>query len=424
MTKTADTKRIAAALIAGLLIGSAAFCLKRLIAVVSQAATVGFHAESTNLWLILAGVCAIVVSGLLVRKVVRQPIEHATAHMKNDLAEGRAPLPRKIIFAPILLNTLTLGLGGSAGAEGPIAYSGAAIASRLARVWKFDKSDLLLFMACGAGAGIAAIFKAPVGGMFFAIEVLGFTMSTAGLIILTTMCLTAGMTAYALGGFTPNVIFSTWQPLDLKWYVPALLLGLWCGLYSRYYSTSGRWTADSLGAIKKPLLRNLVAGLILGASLFMFPALYGEGYGVLADVLNGSYHTLIAGTFARGLSDTTAIVTVLCGIILVKSFATYATNSGGGVAGDFAPTIFAGGMAGALFAIVVSAIPGWEALPAGDFVLLAMAGVMAGVIKAPLMAIFIVIEMTQRPELLLPVALVSLISFAAVKIQKFSIFKT
>lgn len=423
MTKTADTKRIAVALIAGLLIGSAAFCLKRLIACVSQAATIGFHAERTNLWLIIAGVGAIVVSGLLVRKVVRQPLEHATERMKNDLAAGKSPLPRKIIFAPLLLNTLTLGLGGSAGAEGPIAYSGAAIASRLANICKFDKSNLLLFMACGAGAGIAAIFRAPVGGMFFTIEVLGFAMSTSGLVILAAMCLTAGMTAYALGGFSPDVLFSTWQPLALEWYFPALLLGLWCGLYSRYYATTGRLTADGLGAIKKPLMRNLAAGLILGTALFIFPSLYGEGYGVLADVLNGNYHTLTAGTFARGLSDTTAIVTVLCGVILLKSFATYATNSGGGVAGDFAPTIFAGGMAGALFAMVVSAIPAWQSLPAGDFVLLAMAGVMAGVIKAPIMAIFIVVEMTQRPELLLPVALVSLTSFITVKIQKFSIFK-
>ena len=152
------------------------------------------------------GIASIVVSGLVVRKIVRRPLEHATGRIKSDLANGIAPLPRRLMVAPVGVNALTLGLGGSAGAEGPIAYTGAAIASRIAARFHLTHEQTLAFLACGAGAGIAAIFKAPIGGMFFTIEVLAYPLAPALVLLLAVMCIFAGLTAYAARSFTPEII--------------------------------------------------------------------------------------------------------------------------------------------------------------------------------------------------------------------------
>lgn len=414
---------LVAAVIAALVIGVAAWLVKHAVAVVSQFVTSGFDADRSNWWMILLGVASIVLTGWLVRHVVRHPLEHATARIKADLASGQWLLPVRLTIAPVALNALTLGLGGSAGAEGPIAYSGAAISTRIAALLGVHERWLGVFLACGAGAGIAAIFKAPLGGVFFTLEVLGFALSVPQVCLLVVMCLISGLSAYVFGGARPDIMFTTFDPFGWHWYLPALLLGVVCGLYSLYYNKVGEATAGALQRIGRPWVRNLAAGGVLGLCLFVFPSLYGEGYGVLAEVLNGNIDVMAEGTLVPSFAGTPLIAITLVGILLIKSVATYATNSGGGVAGEFAPTIFAGGMLGALFAMCVALLPVWELLPVGDFIVLAMAAVMSGTIGAPLMAIFIVVEMTSCYELLLPICLTSSVSFAVVKFSKFSISK-
>ncbi len=413
-------KVIWAGVAAGAAIAVTAWSVKHLMALISRMATSGYSADRANWWMLLLGMASIMVSGLIVRKIVRMPLDDATARLKADIAAGKALLPSRLMVAPVAVNAITLGLGGSAGAEGPIAYSGAAIASRIASRLRLPSDVALAFMACGAGAGIAAIFKAPLGGVFFTIEVLGFSLSSGGVILLTIMCLTAGLGAYALGGFTPDMAFDTAVPFTLRWYLPALLAGIVCGLYSRYYDSCGQAIRRRLKAISNPWRRNLIAGSALGVMLLMFPSLYGEGYQVLGKALNGDTAIMAEGTLVHGLGGAALIAAVLAGIIIVKPMATYVTNSGGGVAGDFAPTIFAGGMVGALFAIGAGCLPEWSAMPRGDFMLISMAAVMAGTIKAPLMAIFIVTEMTQSPQLLLPAGIASYASYAIARFGKFS----
>lgn len=419
-SRTSRLRIISAAALAGVIIGCVARAVKFCIAFISRIATSGFDADHSNWWLLILGVAAITVSALVVRKIVKVPLEHATQRIKADLADGTAPLPRRLMVAPVGVNALTLGMGGSAGAEGPIAYSGAAIASRIASRLRLTHEQTLMFLACGAGAGIAAIFKAPVGGMFFTIEVLAYPLAPAALLLLTVMCLFAGLTAYAVGGFHPELAYVSPAPADLKWLLPIVALGIICGLYSLYYKWCSQATVGMLQRIATPWKRNLAAGLTVGLFLFLFPALYGEGYGVLQKVLDGHHEAITAGTFLGPLTGAGALAAVLGGILLVKSFATYATNSGGGVAGEFAPTIFAGGMLGALFAIGSSYIPGMESIPAGSLMIAAMAAVMAGTINAPLMAIFIVAEMTQSLTLLLPICITSGISYAIANFGKFS----
>ncbi len=411
---------LTAAAIAGIIIGCVAYAVKHLIALISRIATSGFNPDRSNWWLMLLAILSITISSLITRKIVKLPLDHSTGRLQSDLRKGISPLPRRLMVAPVGVNALTLGLGGSAGAEGPIAYSGAAIASRVATRLHLTHEQMLAFLACGAGAGIAAIFKAPMGGVFYTLEVLAFQMSLPNIMMLVIMCLFAGLTAYAAGGFNTDMVFLTAQPFALKWYLPAIILGLICGFYSLYYNWSGDKTVSIFTKISTPWKRNLLGGLAVGLCLFLFPALYGEGFGVLGKLVNGDSTPLLAGTFRGSVRGPAAMAAVLGGIILIKSFATYATKAGGGVAGEFAPTIFAGGMFGALFALGASYVPGWESIPAGDFMILAMAAVMAGTIKAPLMAIFIVIEMTEASPLLLPASIAAGLSYAVVNFKKFS----
>ncbi len=420
MVKTPALRAVLAAVISCIIIGVAAFAVKKVIALISHVATSGFDTGHSNWWLLLLGIASIMLSGFIVRKVVRMPIEHATDRVRRDLEAGRSPLPRRMMIAPLAVNAVTLGLGGSAGAEGPIAYAGGAIASRMAKLFGLSENQILTFLACGAGAGIAAIFKAPLGGVFFTLEVLRYPLNLRSTLMLVAMCLISGLGAYAFSGFTSDMPFVCSEPFELKWYVPAILLGVICGLYSLYYIWSGESTARKLEAVGRPWVRNLVAGAILGVCLFLFPSLYGEGYGILAKVAAGDFSVVTEGTYAHGLAGSPLIAIVLIGILLLKSFACYATNSGGGVAGEFAPTIFAGGMVGALFVICAGMIPGWESIPAGCFVVLAMAAVMGGAIKAPLMAIFIVAEMTMTPTLLLPICITTATSYFIANLRKFS----
>lgn len=409
MTTTSQPKwkNFAAAAISGIIIGCVAYAVKHTIALVSRLATSGFQADHYNWWLIPLALASICISSFITRKIVRLPLNRSSIRLKSDLTRGITPLPRRLMVAPVAVNALTLGLGGSAGAEGPIAYTGAAIASRVAQRLHLTHEQTLAFLACGAGAGIAAIFKAPMGGVFYTLEVLAFSMTSTNVITLVVMCLFAGLTAYATGGFLIDMAFLNAQPFDLKWYLPAIILGLICGIYSLYYNWCAEKTINLFNKFGAEWKRNIVGGLSVGICLFIFPALYGEGFGVLGKVLNGNTLPLLNGSPLKGFG----VVALLTGIVLIKSFATYATKAGGGVAGEFAPTVFAGGMLGALFALLAVNVPGWETIPMGNFIILAMAAVMAGTIKTPLMAIFIIIEMTEASPLLLPVSIAAGLSY-------------
>ncbi len=415
----AKVRIFVAATLSGIIIGGAAWLVKHTVALISHYATFGLDTSHGNWRIILLGIASIGLTGWIVRHIVKLPLEHSTERIKADLTSDRTLLPWKLTYAPIALNTLTLGLGGSAGAEGPIAYSGAAISTRVANLIGIPRDMLGIFLVCGAGAGIAAIFKAPFGGVFFTLELLGYALAARHVILLAVMCLIAGLSAYAFGGGMPDMYFTTFETFSWKWYFPAAVLGVVCGVYSVYYNAVGRFIRRKLHHIKCAWLRNLLAGSVLGICLFIFPSLYGEGFGTLSEVLNGNIDVIVGDTMINGLSGTRLMAAVLAGILLVKSVATYVTNSGGGVAGEFAPTIFAGGMLGALFSTVAASFTNLEMLPVSDFIILAMSAVMAGTIQAPLTAIFIVAEMTMRIELFLPICATSTISFVVVKLIKF-----
>lgn len=410
---SADKMRVAAtAVSAAVAIGVAAWLLKWLIKNISQLVTANFDIGGGNWWLIFVPVAGIMATAWIVRNVVRMPLEHSTRMLKTDLATKNGRMPARLTVASLFTSALTLGFGGSAGSEGPIAYTGAAIGSNLAQAFRMNRHMILVFLACGAGAGIAAIFKAPVGGMFFTLEVLRMELGLTSVLILATMCLISALTAYVLSGCTLELAISPPLWFDASMLAPLVLLAVGSGVYSAYYLWVGHKVRSGLRAIATPVARNLISGLILGLMLFLFPALYGEGYGVLSLVANGNLNTVTAGSIVQLFSSHQLLLLTLAGILITKTAATYSTNSGGGVAGDFAPAMFAGGIAGIFIAMLFQSQPLFGTMPPAVAVVCGMAAVMSGVIRAPLMTIFIVVEMTASLQLLLPVAAVSVLSLA------------
>ena len=405
--------------ILGLMAGSGAFMLKRLTALISRLATDGVAADTIPwrfLWLPIVGV---VLAGILQRYIVRQPLDHGTRRINEALRSRGCRIAPSTILSPIAGASFTLGLGGSAGSEGPIAYASAAMGSNLGRLLGMPPRLMAALVAIGGGAGIAGIFKSPVGGFFFAIEILSVELSGISIVGLAVACITAGMTAFVLSGFTPDVVFSHIPPLEPRLLLWALPLGVVCGLYSIYYSFIGNRIGRFYTTMRHPALKWVASGMSIGLLIFALPSLYGEGYGVIARILDGhGIEALTYGSIIGMIGHMSPLATLLLlsgAAALVKSIASASTNDGGGVAGDFAPTIFAGAVVGFFFAAVATMATHADAsLPA--LVLMAMGGVMAGAVRAPLMAMFIVAEMTGAYSLLLPVALTATLSFLIVKL--------
>lgn len=404
-----------AAVIIGIIAGCGAALLKKLIALISGALLPLLPGAVPDWSLLVIPVVGIVLTGIYQRYILHRRISHGVDQLVNDLAGKRYRLSPKLIYAPIVASSLTLGFGGSAGSEGPIAYAGAAIGSNAGRLLGLDRKTLYILLGCGAGAGIAGIFKAPVGGALFTLEVLGMTLTTVSVISLFAATVSAALTAYILSGFTMDIIWTHNPGFDPAVTLPVIVLGVFCGIYSVYYSAVMKRMQRVYESIGNSWLRNIISGLALALALFAFPALYGEGYGVIGRVLNCASPDDFSHSPVLLLGDGVwTLPCVLAGILILKCFACSASNSGGGVAGDFAPTLFAGCIAGLFFSLMAGLLFDIELAPQ-IFAYAGMAGVMAGVIRAPLMAIFLTAEMCNGFDYLLPLVAVSLISYGMVK---------
>lgn len=403
--------------IVGLLSGVGAYLLKHMIGWLSRCLTAGLDAFTFNWQLLLLPLVGIVSVGALVKYVFRMPLSHGPERLKSQLKQGNLYIaPQRMIY-PMLAATVTLGFGGSAGSEGPIASTGAAIGGNIGRWLRLDRQTLMTVIGCGAGAGIAGIFKSPLGGAFYTLEVMHTPMTTITVLALLVCTIVAGMTAYALGGFTLDLQMAdasaAFDPHSIPFVVA---IGIMCGIYALYYRYIMALVRKALMSIRHDWLKWVVAGLGLSATVALFPALYGEGYGVAGSLLNGrSGALLVDGMFATDSGGVTLLLWVSLATILVKCFATSATNNGGGVAGNFAPTLMVGSVVGFLFALAVNHFFGL-ALPVGLFVLYGMAGVMAGAVRAPLMALMLCTEMVGAYSQFFPMLIVVAISFAIVKL--------
>ena len=405
---------IVLAVIVGILAGCGAALLKWLIGKVTSYLHILWITDGPDWTLLWLPVVGIVLTGIYQRYILRDRISHGVDKLVNDLAEKKYLLSPKLTYAPTIASTLTLAFGGSAGSEGPIAYTGAAIGSNVGRICGVPSETIYLLIACGAGAGIAGIFKAPVGGALFTIEVLGVALTTVSVIAVFASAISAALSAYVLSGFTLDIPWQhniSFEPTMLLW---AVILGVFCGLYSVYYSLIMKVMRKVYESIRSPWVENVASGAVLALTLFIFPSLYGEGYDVIKNVINTDWVAPFdSSLFNGGISPYLTLPLILGGVLILKCFACSASNSGGGVAGDFAPTLFAGCIAGLFFAIIMNDLFGVGLAPQ-VFAYIGMAGVMAGVIRAPLMALFLTAEMCNGFDYFLPLTVVTIIAYGIV----------
>ena len=408
------------ALVVGAVSGLAAVLLKFLIGFIAGLLTKHVHIAGGNYEYLVFPVAGILIAGLYVRYVIRDDIYHGVTRVLYAIAQRKSRLKPHNMYASLVASSVTIGFGGSVGAEGPIVFTGAAIGSNLGQFFRLSPQTLMLLVGCGAAAGIAGIFKAPIAGVLFTIEVLLIDLNSRSVVPLIIASVTGATVAYAFTGYNVEFFFSQSEQFFTSRIPFVILLGLFCGFVSLYFNKTIEMMENMFSRITKPGIRFAIGAVILSSLIFFFPALYGEGYGAINSLLNGDVTPLFDNSvfYSHRNSVWWAVALVGC-LTLTKVFATSATNGGGGVGGTCAPSLYVGCMAGFFFAFLLNSLGVVDqALPLShkNFALLGMAGVMAGVMHAPLMAIFLTAEMTGGYDLFLPLLIVSVVSYLTSRI--------
>lgn len=414
---------IVLAFIVGIFSGLAALVLKFLIHYISTVLTAGVNLESGNYLYILLPAVGVVITALYVRYVVRDDISHGVTRVLYAISQNKSRLKRHNVYTSVLASSVTIGFGGSVGAEGPIVYTGAAIGSNLGRVFRMSPRILIILVGCGAAAGIAGIFKAPIAGMLFTLEVLMLDLTAVSVMPLLIASITSTTIAYVYTGYEFEFFFAQTEDFYTSRIPYVIMLGVVSGLISLYFTRVMSMMENFFGRFRNRWLKTLVGCSILSLLVFIFPPLYGEGYGSIVGLLGGDTSSIVNGSiFYNDRGEVWFLALFIGLIVLTKAFATSATNGAGGVGGTFAPSLYVGCMTGFLFAFVVNHF-GWVELSTKNFALIGMAGVMSGVMHAPLMAIFLTAELTGGYDLFLPLLIVSTISYGTIKFfEPYSIY--
>ena len=403
----------------GLFAAIAAFILHSIIKEIQHLLTTGFTITSYNWLYLLFPVIGIYLTSLFIKYIVKDNISHGITRVLYAISTKNSHLKSHNCWSSVVASAITIGFGGSVGAEAPIVLTGSAIGSNLGQMFHLEKKNLILLVGCGAAAAIAGIFKAPIAGLVFTLEVLMVDLSMASLLPILTSCVTATCFSYIFMGGSALFNFH----LDSMWgldRVPSdILLGMFCGLISLYFMRTMTACENCFAQLaKRPYLRLLAGGMVLSPLIFLFPSLYGEGYSAINTLLNGStpeeWNHVMDNSLFYGHGDLLVVYVGL--VLLTKVFATSATNGGGGCGGTFAPSLFIGGFSGFFFARIWNMYQLGPYAPEKNFTLLGMAGVMAGVMHAPLTGIFLIAEITNGYDLFIPLMIVSTCSVMTISI--------
>jgi CIC family chloride channel protein len=408
-------------LVVGVSTALAGTLLKRLVDIIREFLTENFEVTSGNWQYLVYPVIGIFLTGLFIRYVVKDDIGHGVTKILYAISRRQSRIRRHNTWSSVIASAITIGFGGSVGAEAPIVLTGSAIGSNLGSLFRMDHKTLMLLVGCGAAGAVAGIFKAPIAGLVFTLEVLMIDLTMASLLPLLVSSVTAATVSYILNGFEAMFRFHMDSPFIIGRIPAVILLGVACGLVSLYFTRMTNSIEDVFRRFTNPYAKLALGGTMLSILIFLFPSLYGEGYDTIELLLNGvndaDWDTVMNGSLFYGYSG--MLLIYLSCVILFKVFASSATNGGGGCGGIFAPSLFLGCITGFVMAHLCNAFdldPYIPYLPEKNFALLGMAGLMSGVMHAPLTGIFLIAELTGGYDLFLPLMIVSVSAYLTIMV--------
>ena len=410
-------------LFVGICCGFAAVLLKTAIEFIHHSITSWFDGVAYSaLYLIYPGI-GMLLAMLFVRYVVKDNIGHGVTKVLLAVSKNESKIRPHNMWSSMLASSVTIGFGGSVGAEAPIVYTGAAIGSNVARYMNLSYKNMTILLGCGAAGAVAGIFNAPLAGVLFTLEILLFNISMSSILPLLLSTISATVVSYIFFGDQPafECTISEFTMHNIPFYI---ILGLFSAACSVYFTRTTLWLEDKIRSIKGPFVRWAVSAFGLGLLIFLFPPLYGEGYEHLHTLLNGGMIDFDGQTvLAFFMHSEWSIPVFFLLILILKVFSMSFTNAGGGVGGTFGPTLFIGAIAGFFLSRTINLIGGGGVVPEQNFVLVGMAGLMAGVMQAPMTAIFLIADMTGGYELLIPLILTSTVSYAVTRmVEPYSIY--
>lgn len=414
---------IVLSLFVGVACGFAAVALKSAIEFIHHSITSWFDGVAYSaLYLVYPGL-GMLLAMLFVKYVVKDNIGHGVTKVLLAVSKNESKIRPHNMWSSMLASSVTIGFGGSVGAEAPIVYTGAAIGSNVARYMGLSYKNMTILLGCGAAGAVAGIFKAPLAGVLFTLEILLFNISMSSILPLLLSTISATVISYIFFGDQPafECTISEFTMHNIPFY---LILGLFSAACSVYFTRMTLWLEDKIRSIRRPFVRWALSASCLGFLIFLFPPLYGEGYEHLHVLLNGGMIDLEGQTvLAFFMKSAWSIPVFFLLILLLKVFSMSFTNAGGGVGGTFGPTLFIGAIAGFFVSRTINLIGGGAIVPEQNFVLVGMAGLMAGVMQAPMTAIFLIADMTGGYELLIPLILTSTVSYAVTRtVEPYSIY--
>ncbi len=402
------------AVLVGLCAGIGAYIFNTLLHAITHSLTSWTPNDQAQWLYLIYPAIGIILATLFVKYVVKDGISEGVTRVLYAMSRTNSRIKGHNTWTSIVGGATTIGFGGSVGPEAPIVLTGAAIGSNIGKLARLNYKNITLLLCCGAGAAVAAVFKAPITGVVFVLEILMLEITTKSIIPLLLASMTATITSLVFHGFSPiiAVSLSRGDMFQVEQVPLFLLLGCFCGLMAFYFTSVNSKVGGFYKSVNKQWRKWLYAGITLGVLIFIFPPLYGEGHDSFGALMTGNTDSLFNHTLFHSWSTTDwFLIIYLIAVMIFKVIAMATTNAAGGVGGTFAPSLFVGAFAGATIAVICQVIFGWD-VSITSFTLAGMAGVMSGVMKAPLTAIFLIAELSNGYGLFIPLMIVSCISFA------------
>ncbi len=403
-------------IVIGVVVGILAVIMKNLVFYIRELLTGDFSVKYSNYQYVIYPAIGILATVIFVKYILRKPVRDGIPNVLYAISKEHGVLKKHNTFSSIITSALTVGFGGSVGLEGPTVVTGSAWGSMIAKALRLNYKQTLAVLGFAAAAAMSAIFKAPIAAIVFALEIILFDMTMTALVPLLIASITAALTSYLFLGqdiLYPFVVESKFELGQTPYYIG---LGIFTSLISVYFIKMYVASGNIFGKLKNSFLKFIIGAGLLGGIIFLLPSLYGEGFEVINESLSGNLEFIFDNSIFYNYSENVPIALLLLfAIIMFKVIATSLTFRAGGIGGIFAPTLFIGTMSGLFFASMLNYL-GLAELPVANFALVGMAGLLAGVVHAPLTAIFLIAEITGGHEMFLPIMLVSTISYATAKL--------